>query len=314
MRYDLPRDSWKVIPDIWESLAKLIPESTMLVDPVNDPSTATYTFKQFHDTVTSGAASFQKLGVLPGDCVSVFAENSYRWILAEQSVMKAGACNAVRGSSAPVEELQYIYENSKSVGAVVESPALLRTLQAAGGLKNELGPPKFIIVLFPKESTSAELEAEVGGGIKVLTFQDFTAFSNKGSFNSEFVPRRSDQPATIVYTSGTTSKPKGVVLSHSNLLYQVTDNSFTQFSTEKTMKNRATEKDPAIGDLFLTILPCWHILERTAEYYCLSHGAQLCYTNLKNFKKDLAQKKPHFIIAVPRLLETVQKGVEVIDK
>jgi len=54
-------------------------------------------------------------------------------------------------------------------------------------------------------------------------------------------------------------------------------------------------------------------LERTAEYYCLARGAELCYTNLKNFKKDLVNKRPHFVIAVPRLLETVQKGVEVSD-
>jgi len=68
--------------------------------------------------------------------------------------MKAGASNAVRGSSAPVEELQYIYANSRSVGAVIESPALLQSLYASGGLTSqEGGKPQFIVVLYPKGET-----------------------------------------------------------------------------------------------------------------------------------------------------------------
>jgi long-chain acyl-CoA synthetase len=42
-----------------------------------------------------------------------------------------------------------------------------------------------------------------------------------------------------------------------------------------------------VGDVFLSILPCWHIFERTAEYFCLSRGVQMIYSNLRNFKSDL---------------------------
>ena len=53
-----------------------------------------------------------------GECVSIFAENSHRWLIADQSVMKAGGHDAVRGASAPTTELDFIYENSESVGLV----------------------------------------------------------------------------------------------------------------------------------------------------------------------------------------------------
>ena len=113
----------------------------------------------------TGAAAFQKLGVLPGSGVSIFAENSHKWLLAEQSVMKAGAYNAVRGRDAPLEELHYIYDHSKSIGAIVETPELLMKLTANDGLKSEEhGKPKFIVVLYPKGETSDELQSKLRDG------------------------------------------------------------------------------------------------------------------------------------------------------
>ena len=89
--------------------------------------------------------------------------------------MKCGAYNAVRGRDAPVEELQYIYDNSKSFGVVVDSPELMTKINEAGGLKSsEHGAPKFIIVLYPKGQTSSDLQATLGSSeTTVLTYKDF---------------------------------------------------------------------------------------------------------------------------------------------
>ena len=140
--------------------------------------------------------------------MSVFAENSHKWLLAEQAIMKAGAYNAVRGKDAPVEELQYIYDNSKSMGAVVETSDLMMKISADNGLKSEEhGQPKFIVVLYPKGETSAEMQNKLRDAgytdTTVLSFDDFMASSNKASFQSEFVPKDPNSLATLVYTSGT---------------------------------------------------------------------------------------------------------------
>ena len=85
-------------------------------------------FNALNAAILQAAAAFACLGVAPGDVVALFAENSPRWLIADQGLMRAGAADAVRGSTAPVEELRYILEDSGAVGLVVESAALLHRL------------------------------------------------------------------------------------------------------------------------------------------------------------------------------------------
>ena len=185
---------WKVVPDIWESLADVIPNKSMLVDPVHGDK-VDLTFSQCNNLITTGAAAMQKLGLLPDECVSIFAENSYKWLIADQAIMKAGCCNSVRGALAPIDELHYIYENSKSVALVVESPNLLRKFFAAGdsadgsAKSSSIGTPRFVIVLFSQGMTGAELAADAGipADVKVLSYEEWLASSKKDEFKP--VPR-----------------------------------------------------------------------------------------------------------------------------
>ena len=118
---------WQVIPDIWEELHRKHPNAPMLCDPIHG-DTVDLTFGQFHELVTTAAAALQKLGIKAGDCVSLFSENSHRWLIADQAIMKTGACNAVRGTQSSPDELRYIYQNSESNAVIVETPALLEQL------------------------------------------------------------------------------------------------------------------------------------------------------------------------------------------
>jgi len=102
---------------------------------------------------------------------------------------------------------------------------------------------------------------------------------------------------TIIYTSGTTANPKGVMLSNSNFMHNVRVTPPTQELNEK--------------DRWLSVLPSWHIFERTAEYLSLSTGASTAYS--KPFKQillpDLKDEKPTIICSVPRVWESVYKGI-----
>jgi len=111
---------------------------------------------------------------------------------------------------------------------------------------------------------------------------------------------KNDQPddlATIIYTSGTTSDPKGVMLIHSNFIHNI----------RVTPPTQRLNKE----DRWLSILPSWHIFERIAEYIALSTGASTAYS--KPFKQvllpDLKAEKPTIICSVPRIWESVYKGI-----
>ena len=102
--------------------------------------------------------------------------------------------------------------------------------------------------------------------------------------------------ATILYTSGTTGQPKGVPLSHSNLLHQ--------------LRHLGVAVAPQPGDRVVSVLPIWHSYERSAEYFLLACGCRQTYTTLKQLRADLQRVKPHYLISVPRLWEALLSGFD----
>ena len=100
----------------------------------------------------------------------------------------------------------------------------------------------------------------------------------------------------MLYTSGTTGRPKGVPLSQANLLHQI--------------RSLGVAVNPRPGDRVLSILPIWHAYERSAGYLLLSRGCSQSYTNIRQFRSDLQRVRPHYMISVPRLWEALLAGFE----
>lgn len=199
--------------------------------------------------------------------------------------MTCGAAAAVRGVMAPLSELLYIYSHSHSRYLFVETAAVLTRL-LDGGL--DTTNVDFAVVLFG--------DAPSDCGLKVHTFEKIIA-TGASPTAEETTPRaKRTDVATVLYTSGTTGHPKGVVLTHDNILSQLADISLGNL-------------DPNVGEVFLSILPCWHVFERTAAYWCLSKGMNLVYSSKRHFRKDLAIHQPHMLISVPRVFENLHDAI-----
>ena len=247
-----------------------------------------FLYKELADLITAASKVLFNLGLKRGDVVTIISENSPRWLIIDQAIMRLGAINAVRGINAPSNELEYIIKHSNSVGLIVQSKDVWKKISNKEELKNKL---KFIINL------NDDKDEELINWQKFIDFDDFNDLSN---YYSEIKKSNLKDIATILYTSGTTGEPKGVPLTHANFLYQI--------------KNLACIADPKPGTSVLSVLPIWHSYERSAEYFFFSCGCSQFYTSPKYLKDDIKEVKPVVMATVPRLWEAIYDGFFVALK
>jgi len=266
------------MPEVWEWLAATYANNIAVKDPHHD-SSCDFTYAELAEEIDKFTAGLQFLGLEPKEKVSIFSENSSRWLVSDQGIMKTGGINAVRSSSAPTEELIYILEHSESSALIVETPELYQRLAPFIKTMNL----KFVIVLWGSYSDK-----------NVYSYDDIIIFGEKNPLNS--VKINKNDTATLIYTSGTTGKPKGAMLSHGNLLHQIYGIGVHLLIPP--------------GGTSLSILPVWHAYERSCSYYLFSVGTTTVYTNLRNFKQDLITYKPNVLVSVPRIWESIYIGIQ----
>ena len=270
------------LPEVSQIAAEKFGNIVALHNPHAKPEIK-ITYDRLNTLITQFASGLQALGIQPQDKIALFADNSPRWFIADRGIMTAGGVDVVRSASAESNELLYILENSDSTSLVVEN---LETLKKLRPKINDL-PIKLIILL--SDETPEENET-----FKMLNCKQLIDLGSENKFNP--VKQTKDTLATLLYTSGTTGKPKGVMLTHGNLLHQV--------------KHVRTVFQPQPGEVILSILPSWHAYERAAEYFFLAQGVTQVYTSIRYFKQDLKQFQPTYMVGVPRLWESLYDGIQ----
>lgn len=249
--------------------------------------------KLFEDVLLL-AKAFQFRGVSHGDKVMVLSDNRYAWIVTDLALMSFGGVNVPRGSDTPTQELEFIVAHSKSCYLVLENDQLLeRHAEFVTGCKQIRS---IFIMAGPAKSA---LLNNVFSYNDLLNDRHYTK-KDIDQFLAEGEKMRPDDLLTIIYTSGTTGMPKGVLLSHANIMHNV------QVVPEII---QLSEKDN-----WLSILPSWHIFERTAEYVALARGTTLVYSSIKTFAQDLEKYKPTLVATVPRVWESLYSKVQMTVK
>ncbi|TGN14291.1 AMP-dependent synthetase/ligase [Leptospira ilyithenensis] len=230
----------------------------------------------------------------PGDRIALFADNCYAWMVTSIGICFSGAADVPRASDVTEQDIEYILNHSESKILVVENANVLKKILQ---VESKLTSLKEIIVL-----DESGLES---GSVKSSKFklQNFIDVIEKGKIAKSKSPKALEERLsrikgndlfTLIYTSGTTGAPKGVMLSHSNILSQV-----------DYMPINLEEDDRA-----LSILPVWHIFERIFEIFSMANGACTYYTSVRSLKEDLAIVKPTFMASAPRLWESIYGGIQ----
>ncbi|KMZ60386.1 Long-chain-fatty-acid--[acyl-carrier-protein] ligase [Zostera marina] len=288
---------WKAVPDIWKTASERYGDRVAVVDPYHNPPSE-FTYKQLEQEILCFSEGLRVIGVNPEDKLALFADNSCRWLIADQGIMATGAINVVRGSKSPIEVLLQIYTHSESKALVVDNPDFFNKLTEDFIKKANV---QFVVLLWDDKSS---LNITEGQNMPIYNYLEIidmgkksrsSLLSSSKNENYTYEEIRSDDVGAIIYTSGTTGSPKGVMLTHGNFLHQI--------------KNLWNFVPAQPGDRFLSVLPPWHVYERACEYFIFSNGAEQVYTNIKRLKEDLVQYQPQYLISVPLIYETLHSAI-----
>ncbi len=236
--------------------------------------------QNYVDTVSDRLYEF---GIKKGTPVAIFSYNRPEWVIADLAILKLGGIVVPIYHTLPDCLVKYIINDSKTELLFVENAQLFYLVKK---VRNEMPSLKDIIVFNHNEIADDE------------EFIKFDELKTKSSKASLMYPNILESDiATYVYTSGTTAEPKGVMLTHKNILSNV-------FTAIKQFK--VNEKD-----ILASFLPLCHMFERTGGYYTmLIGGAVIGYVeNLTTIAKDIKMIRPTVLITVPRLLEKVYEKV-----
>jgi long-chain acyl-CoA synthetase len=243
-------------------------------------------YRELYEQGLCLATALVELGVNARDHVGLFSDNRLEWILADYAVQCCGAADVPRGRDVSNAELIYIINHSGLTVTFVETIEMTKRLLS---IKCQLPELKEIILLKPTEN--------VPEGVR--KFEDVYKFGKelreKGDRRVEerMDGIKPDDLFTLIYTSGTTGTPKGVMLTHSNIMSQI-----------KNLPGYHNCNDRA-----LSILPIWHIFERVIEMYTISFGGCTYYSSVQNLGDDMRNVEPTFMASAPRIWEKLHERI-----
>jgi len=250
------------------------------------------TYKELKLETDLFAYGLTELGLKKNDSVALISENRPEWVYADFAMQLLGIINVPLYPSLTSDSIQYILNDSESKAIIVSTGFQLnKVLKVIKNCKHL----KHIIILNEHE--------EENGQAKILTFKQV---QEKGKDRKKKHPEllkktsgeiKENDVCTIIYTSGTTGEPKGVILTHKNIISNV---------------NAALEIFPITkDDIFLSFLPLCHIFERMAGYYtAFAAGCTIYYAeSIEKVATNLQEAKPTLMTSVPRLFERIQSRI-----
>jgi long-chain acyl-CoA synthetase len=244
---------------------------------------------ELRDAVEETSMGLRALGVERGDTVAILSENRPEWAFADIATLCAGAADATIYPTLTAAQVHYILDDSESSVVFVSNAAqAAKVAEGRARLRRLQHVIRFDPAPVPDTLSLDELRAK---GREALA-------AAPGAVRSRAAGITRDDLATLIYTSGTTGDPKGVMLTHGNLLHNV-------LAAEKVFP-MVTEEWTA-----LSFLPLCHSFERTAGHNFMIHrGVSIAYAeSVEKVPENMGEVRPHIMCSVPRLYEKMYARV-----
>ena len=244
------------------------------------------------DLVQDLSLGLHEIGVRKNDKISIIAENSYKWCVVDLAIISLGAITVPGYTTSNEDEIFYLLSHSEA-SVVFLNSKLLSTIE---NILPKLDKIKHIVCIDEVKSTKLNksiysFDNLIGKGSKSLS---------KSSFKEDTLHKvKEDDVVSIIYTSGTSSKPKGVMLTHKSIISNILG------------ANELVKELEVKDHKFLSIIPLSHAYEHTAGFFLpILIGAEIFFNeNRDQIVNDLLSVKPSLMTAVPRLYEVLHKKI-----
>ncbi|GHV70908.1 long-chain-fatty-acid--CoA ligase [Spirochaetia bacterium] len=256
------------------------------------------TYQQFYDEIRDTAAGLLDLGALRGDLLGLISDNRQEWMVSDFGILSIGAADVPRGGDSMPQELVYILGSTECKISFVENQ---KQTEKVLSIKKELPFLSTLITYDPVDD--ATIAAAREQGLTIYYYPEVIARGKKRramnplEVEEEMDKGKRDDISTIIFTSGTTGEPKGVMLTHGTFLHQL-----PSFPAVLEVKP---------GDIWLSVLPVWHVFERAIEYVIFYMRSGIAYSKpiASILMGDFQAIRPQWMVSVPRVWEAIMDGI-----
>lgn len=256
----------------------------VVIQRLVDGSWTDVTCAQVADQVRSTALGLIAEGVQAGDRVAILSATRYEWAIIDFAILSIGAVTVPIYETSSTEQVRFVLSDSGAVAAFAETDEHFDKIER---LKAELPALRHVYRVDGTGPAALDELARIGGG------------TDPEAVTARLEAVKSADVATLVYTSGTTGRPKGCELTHSNLLHEMRG--------AKACFPSLLDK----GEKLLVFLPLAHVLARAITIAAFSNKVTLGFTSdVKNLVPILGVFKPTLVVSVPRVFEKVYNTAE----
>jgi long-chain acyl-CoA synthetase len=269
-----------------------------LIGRCRDGAVETISGRDLVERVRDLSLGLGAIGMARGDRVALLAESRPEWLLADFAILAAGAVTTPIYPTLSADQVAFILRDSEAAFAIASNAAQLAKVTAAAGSLPSL---RAIVLMDP----DGDATAPAAGTVEILTLAEIAERGHRRILDGWGVGRefhdeaKKVQPgdlATIIYTSGTTGEPKGVMLTHANLVANMAG------------VQQVLDLNPA--DTALSFLPLCHAFERIVAYIYMACGVSMIFAeSIDTIARDLRTVQPTVMTGVPRVFEKLHARV-----